>query len=122
MKIIFVIFLCLLLGATACERSRAKFVINNQTADVLDSIKIVPNGDSAHLYTSLMPDESGPYYADLRNVHSEGKFTLFFKKWGTNQHYSFDFGHFSNGKPQDKQLFLEVWRDTILVKNRLEDF
>lgn len=108
---------------TACKQSAtAKFVINNQTADIMDSIMIVPNCDVKHLYSSLLLDEIGTYYADLSGTHGDGTFKFSFVKWSNRRHYSYAIGHFSNGKPSEKELFIEVWSDTIFVKNQLGDF
>ena len=108
---------------TACKQSaKAKFVINNQTADIMDSIMIVPNCDAKHLYSSLLLDEVSTYYADLSGTPGEGNYKFTYVKWSNRRHYSYAIGHFSNGKPTEKELFVEVWGDTIFVKNKLGDF
>ena len=119
----YIIFLPFLSGLTACNKaSKIHFVINNQTSDVMDSVKITPNNDAAGLYRRIMPNEVGDYYADLSGQSADGSYTLSYKRFSAGKHVTRQFGYFSNGQPLEKQLFLEVWLDTLIVKSSLEAF
>lgn len=123
MKFRYIILLPVLSGLTACNQpAKIHFVINNQTSDVMDSVKITPNNDAAHLYTAIMPNEVGHYYADLSGQSADGSYTLSYKRFSVGRHVTKQFGYFSNGQPLEKQLFLEVWMDTVIVKSSLEAF
>lgn len=123
MKFRHLILLAFLSGIMACNQPpKIHFVINNQTSDVMDSIKITPNNDAAHLYTRIMPNEVGDYYADLSGQSADGSYTLSYKMFSVGRKVSKQFGYFSNGQPLEKQLFLEVWMDTVIVKKSLEEF
>jgi hypothetical protein len=115
--------LLLIAALVACRQpAKVKFVINNQTGDIMDSVKVVPNSDIQHLYTNLMPQEVGSYFAELGDVQGDGDFTLSYRKPDSKRDFSFHIGYFTNGAPTEKEYFVEIWRDTVIVKSDLKAF
>jgi len=99
----------------SCNNVRvAKFRITNLNTTQVDSLYFEPSNKSDRIFISLYPNDTKEYILDMRAIHIDGAYGLFYKQ--NNEWKRRTFGYFSNGYAPEKITLIKLLPDTVTVK------
>ena len=113
------IFLILILGiflpVTSCnDWSKGKFRLTNNTAYLIDSIRIMPDRKLGKNYISLKPNETKKYTTDMSGPGTDGVYIIEYIIHGRFK--SKLLGYYSNGASVERLIKLHFQADTVKVE------
>jgi hypothetical protein len=94
--------------------SHGKFEVTNNTPNVIDSLKILPDHPPRNQYISLNPGETKRITTNMGSGATDGMYTLKFK--ANSAVRSQYFGYYSNGNSLEKLTKVTIMPDTVLFK------
>ncbi len=107
------IFLSLII-LSSCGKSRINFTVKNNSDIVFDSV--VVSGLGRFKIVNFQPNTEVFDFIDWSNskTRTDGGYQIKLYENGTIRYKAF--GYFSNGIPSDSKYYIEVQKDTIIVK------
>jgi len=111
----FLLKLCATCLIVSCNNVRvAKFRITNLNTTQVDSLYFEPSNKSDRIFISLDPNDTKEYMLDMRAIHIDGTYAVFYKQ--SNEWKKRTFGHFTNGYAAEKITLIKLLPDTVTVK------
>lgn len=118
MNKLFFIYLTLTLLACQQIRTEVEFIIINKTPSYVDSIMIT-NWDSKTISETIQRNDSTILNLDFKNNKQKGDGSYSISFYSGKKKYSKGFGYFSNGNPTNSNYRIEIYNDTIVVKEQM---
>lgn len=108
---------------TSCEKETiGKFEIENQTNNMIDSLRIVPNGYESDYYISISPGEIKKYDCNMTDIgDADGEYKLDYK-FDTSSFVSEIFGYYTNGYQIEEKIIIIIKTDSLIYDSQLKDY
>ena len=110
------ILMVLIITTYSCAHQPVvEFVITNDSGQPVESLNITAHQLQPPQSVDVPEAANLEYRLDMTNVpHVDGDYLLRFHRGGVPD--SLRFGYYSNGMPLEERIFIDIQRDTVLVK------